>query len=44
MMLVMLYNFPSGLALYWSTQNILMILQQVVYKKRRERKAAAAAA
>ena len=44
MMLVMLYKFPSGLALYWATQNMLMIVQHYVYKKRKERKAAHAEA
>jgi YidC/Oxa1 family membrane protein insertase len=33
MMLVFLYNFASGLALYWTTQNILMIIQQLMMKK-----------
>ena len=34
MMLVMFYNFASGLALYWTTQNILMIAQQLTMKKK----------
>ncbi len=34
MMLVMFYNFASGLALYWTTQNILMIAQQLLMKKK----------
>ena len=34
MMLVLLYNFASGLALYWSTQNVLMIVQQMLYRRR----------
>jgi YidC/Oxa1 family membrane protein insertase len=33
MMLVFLYNFASGLALYWTTQNVLMIVQQLMMKK-----------
>jgi YidC/Oxa1 family membrane protein insertase len=33
MMLIFLYNFASGLALYWTTQNILMIIQQLMMKK-----------
>ena len=33
MMLVMFYNFASGLALYWTTQNILMIAQQIMLKR-----------
>lgn len=40
MMLVMLYNFASGLALYWSTQNVLMIVQQGLYRRRRARQQA----
>ncbi len=33
MMLVFLYNFASGLALYWTTQNVLMIVQQMWQRK-----------
>ena len=33
MMLFILYNFPSGLALYWTTQNLLSILQMKLLKK-----------
>jgi YidC/Oxa1 family membrane protein insertase len=44
MMLFVLYNFSAGLALYWTTQNVLMIVQHLVYKKRKEIKAAHAAA
>ncbi len=44
MMLVLLYNFASGLALYWSTQNVLMIVQQLLYRRRLARKKAAEAA
>ncbi len=36
MMLFFLYNFASGLALYWTTQNLLMIVQQLVYQYRRK--------
>jgi YidC/Oxa1 family membrane protein insertase len=43
MMLVMLYNFAAGLALYWSTQNVLMIVQQLLYRRRRARQEAAQA-
>lgn len=43
MMLVLLYNFASGLALYWSTQNVLMIVQQILYRRRLARKKAAGA-
>ncbi len=38
MMLFMLYNFASGLALYWSTQNVLMIVQQLLYRRRLAKK------
>lgn len=34
MMLFFLYSFASGLALYWTTQNVLMIIQQVMMKKK----------
>lgn len=34
MMLVFLYNFAAGLALYWTTQNLLMIVQQLTMKKK----------
>jgi YidC/Oxa1 family membrane protein insertase len=34
MMLVFLYNFASGLALYWTTQNVLMIVQQMMMKRK----------
>lgn len=30
MMLFFLYSYASGLALYWTTQNVLMIVQQLV--------------
>ena len=33
MMLIFLYNFAAGLALYWTTQNVLMIVQQLMMKK-----------
>lgn len=33
MMLFFLYNFAAGLALYWTTQNVLMIVQQMMMKK-----------
>jgi len=42
MMLFFLYNFASGLALYWTTQNILMIIQQLIYKQRQKKQTAAA--
>ena len=44
MMLFFLYNFAAGLALYWTTQNVLMIVQQLVYKQRKKREEAHAAA
>jgi YidC/Oxa1 family membrane protein insertase len=34
MMLFFLYSFASGLALYWTTQNVLMIIQQVMMKSK----------
>lgn len=34
MMLFMLYNMPSALVLYWTTNQCLMIIQQLVQKKR----------
>ncbi len=37
MMLFFLYNFASGLALYWTTQNVLMIVQQLIYLQRKKR-------
>jgi YidC/Oxa1 family membrane protein insertase len=43
MMLFFLYNFASGLALYWTTQNVLMILQQLIYQQRKKVKEAVAA-
>ncbi len=43
MMLVLLYNFAAGLALYWSTQNVLMIIQQALYRRRRARQQALSA-
>jgi YidC/Oxa1 family membrane protein insertase len=41
-MLAMFYNFASGLALYWTTQNVLMIVQQLMMQRKRKRKAAMA--
>ena len=35
MMLVMFYTFASGLALYWTTQNVLMIVQQLMMRKKK---------
>jgi YidC/Oxa1 family membrane protein insertase len=40
MMLFFLYNFASGLALYWTTQNILMIVQQVLTRRHQKLKKA----
>lgn len=34
MMLIFLYNFASGLALYWTTQNVLMIVQQLLMRRK----------
>jgi len=36
MMLVLFYNFASGLVLYWTTNQVLMMTQQVMYYRRRE--------
>jgi YidC/Oxa1 family membrane protein insertase len=35
---VLFLGFPSGMVLYWLTNNLLGILQQVVYKKIQERR------
>ncbi|MBN1269740.1 MAG: membrane protein insertase YidC [Kiritimatiellae bacterium] len=35
MMLVFFYNFASGLALYWTTNQCLMIAQQLIQKRRK---------
>lgn len=43
MMLFFLYNFASGLALYWTTQNVLMIVQQMLYLQRKKKQEAAKA-
>jgi len=42
MMLFIFYGFAAGLVLYWTTSQVLMIVQQVVYKKRRAEKEGAA--
>ena len=34
MMLVMFYNMPSALVLYWSTNQVIMIAQLIIQKKR----------
>jgi YidC/Oxa1 family membrane protein insertase len=39
MMLFLLYNYAAGLALYWTTQNALMIFQQLITKRRQKAKA-----
>ena len=41
MMLVMFYPAPSGLALYWTTNQSLMIAQQYLYKRKKDRQAEA---
>ena len=38
-MTVMFIGVPSGLVLYWLTNNVLTILQQAVYKRLEKRKA-----
>jgi YidC/Oxa1 family membrane protein insertase len=37
-------NFPSGLVLYWLTNNVLSIIQQAVYNQLKKRKAQQASA
>ena len=37
MMLVLFYNFASGLALYWSTNQVLMIVQQLMMQRRKSK-------
>ena len=39
---ILFLGFPSGLVLYWLTNNVLGIAQQYAYKRRREAKAEAA--
>jgi YidC/Oxa1 family membrane protein insertase len=41
---ILFLGFPSGLVLYWLTNNLLGIAQQVVYKRMKDKKAAEAAA
>jgi YidC/Oxa1 family membrane protein insertase len=41
LMLVFLYNFASGLVLYWTTNNVLMIIQQLLQKRKRDARQAA---
>ena len=41
-MLFLFYPAPSGLALYWTTNQCSMIVQQLVYKRRKERQEAEA--
>ncbi len=38
---ILFLGFPSGLVLYWLTNNVLGIVQQVAYKRYQERKAEA---
>ena len=33
MMLLMFYNFASGLALYWTAQNVFGVIQQFITSK-----------
>ena len=40
---VLFLGFPSGMVLYWLTNNLLGILQQVVYKKIQQRREETAA-
>lgn len=39
---VLFLKFPSGLVLYWLTNNVLTIVQQLIYMRVKERRAAAA--
>ena len=39
MMLFMFYNFASGLALYWTAQNIFGVIQQFITSKLDQTKA-----
>jgi YidC/Oxa1 family membrane protein insertase len=41
MMLAMLYNYASGLALYWTTTNIISIAQQFYYRHLNKKEEAA---
>ncbi len=38
---ILFLGFPSGLVLYWLTNNVLGIVQQLAYQKIKDRKAAA---
>ena len=40
-MLVMFYPAPAGLALYWATNQTLMMAQQYLYKRKKDREVAA---
>jgi YidC/Oxa1 family membrane protein insertase len=40
MMLFFFYSMPSGLTMYWTTSNLLMIIQTTVYNYRKKRKEA----
>jgi YidC/Oxa1 family membrane protein insertase len=42
MMVAMLYNFGSGLCLYWTIQNLMTILQQTITNKRKDKEEIAA--
>ena len=43
MMLFLFYNFASGLSLYWTTNQCLMIAQQLIAQRRKKAREAAAA-
>ncbi len=43
MLLVLMYSMPSGLLLYWTTSNALMIGQQVLNLRKKKKEEAAAA-
>ncbi len=42
MMLFMFYNFASGLAIYWTTQNVLALIQQLITRYIEKKKGVAA--
>jgi YidC/Oxa1 family membrane protein insertase len=43
MMLVFMYNFPSGVVLYWTVTNVLSGVQQYLVNLAEDRKMAASA-
>ena len=41
---VLFLKFPSGLVLYWLTNNVLTIIQQVIYNRIRDKDASSGSA